>query len=693
MDLEAVFNMADNIPRPVTDPLGFHLTNEQLLGVDFSFFPVTHASEEKKEASGFSMFPFTHVSVDRKEASEFNEPIESGTPHVQHSNPSALIDSDDDFGDFTSGPADTLHSMDASLSADPFGFPVNTTFELDVGKSFDMFGFHTSSSQTQMSPDQEDLFGHLSATVEIPADKARSESTVSPNKLLENNSDDDWGDFVENSTSANWDNSQEFDWFDTSRQNVGQSLPTESIASNVKDSAVSAIAWESGVWTGPSKVEVPRTEQKATNFSFDDVGFSAGGNISSSKGSKAEADDVENNEMSAQQKTTSLQRTLSGQKMGKGALSSAPIPLSLFGDSELEVENSNTELPDPVTKSFQGHSRSKALSTGSLLSGSTNLSDLIATLYTESQPDLQINSLSIMSGVDLIEIKDNVNSSKNLFDTVSVNDGSSSLEECMFSLNLSLEHAADLGSTKEVYGTAMDAKLHDAAVHTSDDNQPMEELQLQEATTSVLLDSTSMADRCTFVKAWASMLAVCASELELALNIWKQAQNADVHLDLLADLQGKKYFAAIGQVYVVALILAATLNFYKPWLRLASKEAESLQADLERCKAAWLQTNLKEGVHLALDGLQGSVPSTVVSWKRIEGFAAVALEAYLQAAKATMHSICRMSLLPMAPFNYTGLPPVEWFGSSYLLPLANMWVNCVSHEPPSTSLTTQLKTL
>lgn len=65
-----------------------------------------------------------------------------------------------------------------------------------------------------------------------------------------------------------------------------------------------------------------------------------------------------------------------------------------------------------------------------------------------------------------------------------------------------------------------------------------EELQLQEATTSVLLDSTSMADRCTFVKAWASMLAVCASELELALNIWKQAQNADVLLDLLADLQG-----------------------------------------------------------------------------------------------------------------------------------------------------------
>lgn len=104
-------------------------------------------------------------------------------------------------------------------------------------------------------------------------------------------------------------------------------------------------------------------------------------------------------------------------------------------------------------------------------------------------------------------------------------------------------------------------------------------------------------------------------------------------------------------MYVVSLILATASNFYKPWLGLLTKEAESLQADLQRCKAVWLQTNLKEGVHLALDGLQGSMPSTVVSWKGIEGFTAVVLEAYLQAAKASVNSICRMSLLPMASFN------------------------------------------
>lgn len=64
------------------------------------------------------------------------------------------------------------------------------------------------------------------------------------------------------------------------------------------------------------------------------------------------------------------------------------------------------------------------------------------------------------------------------------------------------------------------------------------EAQSPEATCFELLDSTSTDDRCTFVKAWASMLAICASELELALNIWKQAQGADVHLELLADLEG-----------------------------------------------------------------------------------------------------------------------------------------------------------
>eukprot|EP00250_Pteridium_aquilinum_P012087 c20502_g1_i1 orf=208-2220(+) len=670
MDLDAVFTMAENVSRPITDPLGFHVTNEQFLSVDFSFMPEAHASVNRTDPLGFSLF---------------DRPVSLGTTNAQLSN---VIDSDDDFGDFTSVPADALHATDALPNAAPLVFPVNTTPELDVGGSLDMFGFHTTSSHSQMNPAQEDLFGHLSATIENPADKAGIELAVSPVKPSESNSDDDWGDFVEHSTATIWDNTQAFDWFDTTQQNVRHSVPTESVTSNANDSF--------GFWTEPSKVGVQHSEQKVTKFTFDDLGAFAGRNVS--EGSKtlmpqsrdAEGFAFSDNMMAAQQKTSALQRTLSGhgRKGTSNEVNSAPIPLSLFGENELEDENSKTELADPVTRSFQGHSRSRALSTGSLPSGGKNLSDIIATLYTESQPDSQSRPLSIMTSVDLNEIESSVNkvnSSKDVFvmaigtDEVSDNNtygyqgsagaGSSSLEECMFGLTLDLKHASDLGSSKGNINTCTGA-----------------EFKSQEPTTFALLGSTSLADQCTFVKAWASILAVCAAELELALSVWKQAQNADVHLGLLADLQGKRYFAAIGQVYVVALTLATASNFYKPWLRTASKEAESLLADLARCKAVWLQTDLKEGVRLALDGLEGSVPSSVLLWKGIEGFAAAALEAYLQAGNASVHSVCRMSLLPIAPFNDAGLPPVQWSGSNYLLPLANMWVNRVSHEPLSTLL-------
>ncbi|MCO5582417.1 hypothetical protein L7F22_036311 [Adiantum nelumboides] len=212
------------------------------------------------------------------------------------------------------------------------------------------------------------------------------------------------------------------------------------------------------------------------------------------------------------------------------------------------------------------------------------------------------------------------------------------------------------------------------------------ELQSEKKSYSLWLDSISMADQCAFVEAWASILAVCASELEHALDVWKQAQLADVHLALVADLQGKSYFAAIGQVYVVALILAATSNFYKRWLHVATKTGESLQADLERCRAVWMETNLKEGVCLALNGLSDSMPTSVVSWKGIEGFPTVVLEAYQQAARAPVQSICKISLLPMAVFSC--LRSVEWCGASYLLPLANLWANRISQKPPSTCLST-----
>lgn len=459
-----------------------------------------------------------------------------------------------------------------------------------------------------------------------PAVESQCVSTIRP---MESNSDDDWGDFVEHSSLAVCDNSQALDWFAISfPSQVNVSLSSTDRKDHVEDA-----------------------ERKT-----DDLEFSA----LNLKGSKEVHDAtvgscLSNNEMAlGSGKMETYERTVLKE------MNSLPIPLSLFGDSELETCNSKTDLVDSARSLFQeGHTRN----TGAR--NSEDLSNLIANLYTEAR---SLPNTKKSQNVSLNEIDNSMSKEEGCFGYHgSPAGGSCNLEKSMLALNLGLQNAFDTSLSKgDVCTTAAGIEL--------------------EATTSHPLDSISMVDQCAFVEAWASMLAVCASELELALEIWKQAQCADVHLALLTDLQGKQYFAAIGQIYVVVLVLAATSNVYKPWLQVATKKGESLQTDLERCRAVWLETNLKEGVQLALDGLEGLMPTSVmVPWKGVEQFSSVALEACVQAAsaRASLHSMCNICLLPMAPFRYSGLHPVEWSGSSYLLPLANLWANCISQKPPS----------
>lgn len=695
MNLEAVFTMTDNIPMSTPDPLGFHVTNEQFLGVDFSFSPVSHASSKKIEPLPFSFF---------------GDPMPSVVTHLQNSSPSGLIDSDDDFGDFKSVPADGFLAVDESSNVFPDVSAVNSTQELQG--SLDVFQFLSASSKEQSSTAPMDLFGHFSARVEsslIPSDKARSDFEAATVKSLEISSDDDWGDFVEHSTSAVRDSSQAFEWFDTTQHNIEEILPPKVISGTANGELE-----DFGTWANASSTDIPKLEAQAAKFRFDDFGYFGGGESPSMEGKKsflperfdARGFSIPSNDVISQTKTPVLQQTFSEQKMShkrKGSLieiTSTPIPLSLFGDEELEIENPREELADPVSRHFQGHSRSKALSSGSLPSGGGNFSDLIASLYTESQLESHTNDAISMNYGDPKEIKDyvdKVKTGRTLFDNVDDSDGlsannsstdqsikgaeSSSLEECLFDLKLCLRPFSDLDFLQEANDAEVDASDHDQT--NSIKKEAEVELDSQEATRLTLLGSASTGDQYSFVKAWAAILAVCASELEHASNVWKQAQDADAHLDLLADLKGKRYFAAIGQIYVVALILATASNFYKPWLAVAAKEGEGLKESLERCKAAWLQTDLKEAVRFALCGLEGLLPSSLVPWKGIVGFATIAHRAYIQAANVSSpsHSVCGLSLLPFLPFSYTGLPSVQWSGSSYLLPLANMWANCVSHEP------------
>ena len=75
------------------------------------------------------------------------------------------------------------------------------------------------------------------------------------------------------------------------------------------------------------------------------------------------------------------------------------------------------------------------------------------------------------------------------------------------------------------------------ALYMQDDSCAKEEGN-EEATSALLLSRASVDDQHSFVKAWADVLAVCASELQHASNVWSQAQNESVQLDFLANHEG-----------------------------------------------------------------------------------------------------------------------------------------------------------
>ncbi|KAH7373621.1 hypothetical protein KP509_17G065500 [Ceratopteris richardii] len=580
------------------------------------------------------------------------------------------MDSDDDFGDFTFAPAGTSR-MTVTASANSFRVEFPTASDHDLGISFDPFGFQTLSNDAKTSTAQAVQVSDIFAVMDTPSDNQNTFSM----KPIENNSDDDWGDFVEHSASSIPNDSNMFDWFGSTSDLQSSSQVLQSHHSTNGNASVSLLAdsdWKDGFRASFSEQVARNTEQKSESFMFGDLYISAEKDFLSSKGNTVSPSPVENGVVNdsvvgLQEIAQQSSKTTSDQKRnGLNEFKSSPIPLSSFGDSELETENSNAELVDSLKTMFEASSRHKNATTNVTSSRSSDLSSLIANLYTEAESHSSAKNQTDMDTLISTGIGKTKNSIPHNGYSIDTATNNSNLEKSMFSLSLGAENGLSRSSSKCDIMEATPSEVQ------------------SKVSISSLLDSVSTTDRQTYVQTWASILAICASELELASDIWKQAEGADIHLDLIADPGGKTYFAAIGQVYIVALILAVTLNLYKPWLEVAEKEAENVLTDLKRCQTVWLDTNLKAGVRLALSELQGSIPTSVVSWQGIELFATVALEAYIEAASTSVQYICKISLLPIAPFSC--LHSTEWCGSTYLLPVANLWANCISQRPPAACL-------
>ncbi|OAE31938.1 hypothetical protein AXG93_4485s1250 [Marchantia polymorpha subsp. ruderalis] len=195
-----------------------------------------------------------------------------------------------------------------------------------------------------------------------------------------------------------------------------------------------------------------------------------------------------------------------------------------------------------------------------------------------------------------------------------------------------------------------------------------------------LLISATVQEQLLYVKAWSALASSCASELELGMIFWQRAVQAQSQSHLLTHRQGRNYFAALGQVYSVFLVLEATVRLHAPWLEVAGEKGKAVNRLIDECRTCWLGSGLKDAVYWALSDANESLPSTRTSWQGILDLSIAVNIASLKHTKGEVQPVCGLSLLPMKTLS--GMASVEWGGRQYYLPLANMWANCVENEPP-----------
>ncbi|CAN8241412.1 unnamed protein product [Cochlearia groenlandica] len=179
-----------------------------------------------------------------------------------------------------------------------------------------------------------------------------------------------------------------------------------------------------------------------------------------------------------------------------------------------------------------------------------------------------------------------------------------------------------------------------------------------------------------YVSTWFVIASTCAQELRHASSIWKQVIENDLREEIISKPQGKSYLLSLGEIYRVVKILRASTRVYRPWILLATQSTDVLDV-LDECVELWLSSGLEETHRQGLDS-DYSADQLLESIKCIDEIDGLMLHNYITTS-ATSTS-CYISGLNTEIVS--GIESVEWNGDRYLLPLANLWANLISRDPP-----------
>ncbi|GFZ02952.1 hypothetical protein Acr_15g0015600 [Actinidia rufa] len=360
----------------------------------------------------------------------------------------------------------------------------------------------------------------------------------------------------------------------------------------------------------------------------------------------------------------------------KGAL---PLPLSIFGDDELETDDS-LKVQDVFT-----YKPSSYLGNGINIQGSNiSIHDLLSNLYSQAEQipcadntvELTGNGLDSSDEVlhpsavncdndfdnDSWEFKD-ASSQNTAVDQTSLCSLEDANEEystklklnnhldfyCKLKDELSFVCRCHLYSLKKAQNAAAlsgeDAKVEiiEKEIQAEKDLKSAVELMKHTVSTLNVLRLCSLEDQYIYVSTWSKMISVCAQELKHGSFIWKQIVEKNIQSLILSELQGKRFILALGEIYRVVLILGASMKLYKPWILSSSVDSTSIYVLSEECYTLWSSSGIEEALQGISDPIDFEYHSTVKALREYiheHGELALGDHVYNQQV-----SLCRLSLL------------------------------------------------
>ncbi|KAG7588575.1 hypothetical protein ISN44_As07g009030 [Arabidopsis suecica] len=196
-----------------------------------------------------------------------------------------------------------------------------------------------------------------------------------------------------------------------------------------------------------------------------------------------------------------------------------------------------------------------------------------------------------------------------------------------------------------------------------------------------ILNLGSPEQQSKYASTWFEIASACAQELRHAASIWKQVIKYDVQEEILSKPQGKSYALSVGEIYRVVKILKASTRLYKPWI-LLSPTSSNVLAVLDECVKLWLSSGLVEALLNSFNRQEldhdDSADQLLESIKYRNEVDASTLHTCITSATSPTCYISGLNT-DIVP----GIKTVEWNGEHYLLPLANLWANLISRDPPN----------